>query len=147
MVRSLQSSSKLFADPYSPRVAVGLYFGFGSRTAGRFRQHLPDHVSVSTQYIALDSCSHCAQCVGVRCEAPLAVLSLALPDSSQRDRFPSLRRCYTRVTVAVLSPENAGFVVSSRGAGGSHLRAKESTMNQVQFRRSCRESNLREGRT
>ena len=46
-----------------------------------------------------------------------------------------------------LSPENAGFVVSLRGAGGSHLRTKESTMNQVQFRRSCRESNLRERRT
>ena len=77
-----------------------------------FRQHLPDHVSVSTQYISLDSYPHCAQGDGVRCEAPLAVLSLALPDPSQRDRFPSLRRCYTRVTVAALSPEKARFVVS-----------------------------------
>ena len=118
-----------------------------SRPAGRFRKHLSDLVSVSPQFISLDSCTHCAQGDGVRCEAPLAVPSLALPDPSQRDRFPSLRRCYTRVTVAALSPENAGFIVSPRGAGGSHLRTKESTMNQVQFRRSCRESNLREGRT
>src|SRR5689334_6235088 len=47
--------------------------------------------------IVLDSCAHCAQCGAVRCEAPLTVLSLALPDSSQRDRF-SLRRSDARVS-------------------------------------------------
>jgi hypothetical protein len=46
------------------------------------------------QYISLDSCTHCAQGDVVRCEAPLAALSLALPDPSQHDRFPSLRRVY-----------------------------------------------------
>jgi hypothetical protein len=53
----------------------------------------------STQYILLDSCTHCAQGNGVRCEAPLAVPSLALPDPSQRDRFPSLRRVYITVSL------------------------------------------------
>jgi hypothetical protein len=46
------------------------------------------------QFISLDSCPHCAQGDVVRCEAPLAALSLALPDPSQHDRFPSLRRVY-----------------------------------------------------
>lgn len=50
-------------------------------------------------FILLDSCTHCAQGDGVRCEAPLAVLSLALPDHSQRDRFLSLRRVYITVSL------------------------------------------------
>jgi len=51
------------------------------------------------QYIVLDSYPHCAQGDAVRCEATLAVLSLALPDHFQRDRFSSLRRVYITVSL------------------------------------------------
>jgi len=47
----------------------------------------------------LDSNPHCARGEDVRCEAPLAVPSLALPDPSQRDRFSSLRRLYNTVAL------------------------------------------------
>ena len=50
-------------------------------------------------FISLDSCPHCAQGDDVRCEAPLAVLSLALPNHSQRNRFPSLRHVYITVSL------------------------------------------------
>jgi hypothetical protein len=49
--------------------------------------------------IVLDSHTHCVQSDVVRCEAPLTVLSFALPVSSQRDRFPSLRRSDARFTL------------------------------------------------
>ena len=55
------------------------------------------HGSIRASIILLDSRTHCAQGDIVRCEAPLTVLSLALPDPSRRDRFPSLRRSDARV--------------------------------------------------
>ncbi len=39
----------------------------------------------------LDSSNECAQDDNVRCETLRAILSLALPVPSQRDRFPRLR--------------------------------------------------------
>jgi hypothetical protein len=80
-------------------IAAGQVLRLGVATCQSLLQHLSDHVEGSTQYILLDSCPHCAQGDGVRCEAPLAVLSLALPDHSQRDRFPSLRRVYITVSL------------------------------------------------
>ena len=50
-----------------------------------------------TYIIVLDSEPHCAQGDNVPYEASVTVPSLALPGSSQRDRFLSLRRSDARV--------------------------------------------------
>ena len=49
-------------------------------------------LAIETHIRLLDSRLYSAQSDAVRCEAPLTVLSLALPDPSPRDRFLSLRR-------------------------------------------------------
>jgi len=55
--------------------------------------------TIQAHIILLDSSTHCAQGDIVRCEAPLTVLSLALPDPYLRDRFSSLRRSDARVSL------------------------------------------------
>ena len=56
-------------------------------------------LNYSSPIILLDSRIHCAQGDIVRCEAPLTVLSLTLPDLPRRDRFLSLRRSDARVSL------------------------------------------------
>lgn len=57
----------------------------------RLLTSVPHQLTPSTVTIWLDSCTHCAQSENGQGEAPLTVLSLALPGPSQRDRFPSRR--------------------------------------------------------
>ena len=66
-----------------------------------------------------------------RCEAPLAVLSLALPDHSQRDRFSSLRCGYITVSL----PEDADGSKMTTDFQRRHIprtREKDTSMKNIE---------------